>query len=312
MIIGHQNLRKNFSRLITDKQFPQVSLFYGLNGCGKKRVAFEVASVLLCEAPLESSGFLRPCSACHSCLLFTSGNHPDFFTVTPEVPKSKERSSGRPSGSIKIEQVVELKKKTLYPPLMSAYQVIVIDDADLMTVVTTNSLLKLLEEPRRDQVFIMVTSRFSRILVTIRSRSAKFFFPALKPDEVKTILNPKLTESGSEASPQTLDFYSECFSGSPALIFEALKLPLDAKKMEKILAKDHGFLEVSEMAKEVLASGLDLGLFLQTLRGFCLRRIKAKNRATPAELGFLGKISDAERRLERHISEEFVLENLFL
>jgi hypothetical protein len=188
----------------------------------------------------------------------------------------------------------------------------VIDDADLMTAVTTNSLLKLLEEPRRDQIFIMVTSRFSRILVTIRSRSAKFFFSALKHDEVKAVLNPKLAESGIEVSPQTLDFYFECFPGSPALIFEALKLPLDSKKMDKILAKDHGFIEVSEMAKEVLASGLDLGLFLQTLRSFCLRRIKARTKATPAELGFLSKISDAERRLERHISEEFVLENLFL
>lgn len=312
MIIGHQNPRKTFSRLISEKQFPQVSLFYGLNGCGKKQVAFEVASTLLCEAPKKNAGLLAACGECRSCVIFTSGNHPDFFTVVPEAPKSKEKSSSRPGGAIKIEQIVELKKKTRYPPLMSAHQVIVIDDADLMTAVTTNSLLKLLEEPRRDQIFIMVTSRLSHILVTIRSRSAKFFFPALKADEVKAVLNLKLAKSDTKVSSETLDFYFECFPGSPALIFEALQFPFDSKKMDKILAKDHGFLEVSEMAKDVMASDLDLGLFLQLLRGFCLRRIKIKNQAAPAELGFLDKISDAERRLERHISEEFVLENLFL
>lgn len=312
MIIGHQNLRQSFSRLIAEKQFPQVALFYGLNGCGKKQVAFEVASVLLCEAPQKSAALLVPCGSCRSCGIFAAGNHPDFFTITPEAPKSKDKSPSRPAGSIKIEQIVELKKKILYPPLMSAHQVIVIDDADLMTGVTTNSLLKLLEEPRRDQIFILVTSRFSRILVTIRSRSAKFFFATLKRSEVDAILSAKLAEAGVAATPETIDFYSECFPGSPALICEALKLPLDPKKLDKILAKDHGFLAVSEMAKDVLASGLSLGLFLQTLRGFCLRRIKAGAKATPTELGLLGKISDAERRLERHISEEFVLENLFL
>ena len=144
-IIGHKDNRERISGLILKKQFPQTSLWYGQSGIGKKKVVQRVASALLCESPKKKENEIFNCGACGSCQLFLSNNHPDFFLVEPTVPKTKKKTPfDTTRGSIKVEQIQEVKRRLVYAPLMSPYQIVVIDDAELMTKTTANSLLKIL------------------------------------------------------------------------------------------------------------------------------------------------------------------------
>lgn len=315
MIVGHHNMRRNLVKLVTTKLFPQTTLFYGLNGSGKKQVALLLAQCLLCEKLPQLADDLTSCGTCHSCRTFQSGNHPDFFLIAPTAPKSQksaDKGTLTTAGSIKTEQIVELKKRILYPPLIGERQVVIIDDAELMTTVTANSLLKILEEPRDGKIFILITRQLSKILVTIRSRASRFFFAPLTTEEVRSIVAKHVVAEGINCPQELLDFYLECFPGSPAHVVAALRMPLDLEKLASVLAKDHRFLEISSMVRDVLAEEFDIKLFLQCLRGFILRHARTGALLDLSEVGFLDRITSAERQLQHYIPAEFVLENLFL
>lgn len=312
-IIGHKNNLEKFSALILKRQFPQTSLWYGQSGIGKKKVARQIAGVLLCESPKEKEGGIFCCEACHSCRLFLSGNHPDFFLVAPTVPKTKKKTPfDNAGGSIKVEQIQDVKRRLVYAPLISRYQIVVIDDAELMTKTTANSLLKILEEPRPNQIFILITSQFNQILVTIRSRSVKFFFSPLTEEEVRDVLPNLAEDSLLKEKKGLVSFYLKCFPGSPSCVAKALELPFSLKDYEKLIQKKGNFLEISALAKECVREEMSFSIFLEVLRGFFLQEVRGKVQEEIVDLKFFEKLSNAKRQEERYISKEFILENLFL
>lgn len=310
-VIGHTKVRQQLSNLLLKQQFPQTTLVYGLNGCGKKMVVLSLAQALLCENPIRKNEMVQGCDKCRSCLVFASQNHPDFIFIEPTASKSQQdkKSATKLVGSIKTEQMTEMKSKLVYSPLMSDKQVVVVDDAQLMTNVTANSLLKLLEEPRQHQYFILITSQLHKILMTIRSRATKIFFPPLKEQEILQILKEQSDQGIDE---DLLPFYSECFPGSPSHILAALKIPLAKKEWFALMEGKKSLQEASGFIGKILSQQIDLKLLLQILRGVTLKQIKKQGSATSRELDFFNRIQNAERQLERHIQEEFVLENLFL
>jgi DNA polymerase-3 subunit delta' len=313
MMIGHNAIRKRLSGLAAAGKLPQTSLFYGLNGSGKKTAAVALAGALLCDSPVEADGIGEPCGACRSCHLLNAGNHPDFFLIAPVAPKSRAREAGSDAvGTIKAEQVSEMRQKLAFPPLMGDRQIVVIDNAELMSDVAANSLLKILEEPRPHQTFILVTSRLHGILVTIRSRAAKFFFPPLSREEVETIVRSRgAGEDAKDLRWDNLEFALECFPGAPTLVLKALRMPFDPSRMERLAARERGFIEANALAGEVAASGTDLGVFLQALRHFSLKRLKDGGDAA-SWIGFIERVALAEKRLDMSIKDEFVLEHLFM
>lgn len=241
--------------LIGNQYFPQSSLFYGGKTSDKKRRALEVAGQLLGVSDLT-----------------VETTHPDFFVVMPTPPKSqtdKVTSSDevQSNWTIKIEQIHELKSRIKHFPLQAACQVIFIDDAEMMTVSAANSLLKILEEPRTNQIFILTSNSLHRILPTIRSRCAKFYFAT--PDSV----NERI----------------------PAL-------NVDFSVLETI---QNDFVSLSQFIKNLIASEVDMKVFLEALRRHYLKK-------GVGDAGFFDKITQAEIQLSRHLQKEFVLENLFL
>lgn len=312
-IIGHKNNLEKFSALILKRQFPQTSLWYGQPGIGKKKVASQIAGALLCENPKKKEGEIFYCETCHSCRLFLAGNHPDFFLVAPTVPKTKKKTPfDNAGGSIKVEQIQDVKRRLVYAPLISRYQIIVIDDAELMTKTTANSLLKILEEPRPNQIFILITSELNRILVTIRSRGIKFFFAPLTEKEVRGVLKNLIEDSVLKEKEELVSFYLKCFPGTPSCVARALEMPFSLKDYEKLIQDKGNFLEISTLAKECVREEMSFSIFLEVLREVFLQQVRSKAEREIVDLTFLEKLSAAKRQEERYISKEFILENLFL
>ena len=145
---------------------------------GKSTAARLFAQALNCEFDASKA----PCGACRSCSLIERGNHPDVRTVTIGID-----SDGKRRSEISIDQIRHNPNKPReYPPpviqdahlkpALGRHKVYIIDPADRMTDEASNSLLKLLEEPPRQVVLVLVTSEPSSLLPTVLSRCQHILF----------------------------------------------------------------------------------------------------------------------------------------
>jgi DNA polymerase-3 subunit delta' len=133
---------------------PTAFLLSGDEGRGKFNLACRFAEYLLCLSEHGSCG-----QSCRSCQLMRSGNHPDCYLLASE------------NGSfIKIEQVRALINQVQQTPKIAARQVVVIREAERMNTASMNALLKTLEEPQGDVIFLLTTVSPHGLPATIVSR----------------------------------------------------------------------------------------------------------------------------------------------
>ncbi|KAF1029839.1 MAG: DNA polymerase III subunit delta' [Burkholderia plantarii] len=174
------------------EHWPHALLLHGQAGIGKLRLAQHLAQGMLCEAPRENG---EPCGACVACNWFAQGNHPDYRIVLPEAlageapgaapdePKAEADEGGKktraPSKEIKIEQVRALLDFCSVGSHRGGARVVVLYPAEALNVAAANALLKTLEEPPAGVRFVVVSSRFDRLLPTIVSRCRQW--PMLAP-----------------------------------------------------------------------------------------------------------------------------------
>lgn len=191
-IIGHTRQRRELSELVRGDRLPSALVFSGLNGVGKNLVAREVARQLLCDQQSEAPQ--GGCGTCRTCLLFESGTHPDLQTL----------QFGGDSGASVDDIRVVLERMSL-KPFMGGKKVAVFNDADEISIVGANIILKSLEEPRPDTYFILVLSNPSRLPTTILSRCQRFFFDRLSSEEIKEIISLRGIQEMSEAVTMLAD-----------------------------------------------------------------------------------------------------------
>ena len=162
-VIGHEDVIAELKTIMRQGRMPHAVLFIGSEGIGKQLVARIMAASLFCE---KQNG--TPCGECFSCRQFFSNQHPDFFSLSPE------------GNSIKIEQIRQLQGEISLSPYLADKRIVIIDKAELMTVQSANSLLKTLEEPQGDVIFILLAHSRQSLLDTILSRCQVFNFQPLK------------------------------------------------------------------------------------------------------------------------------------
>ncbi|WP_346355184.1 DNA polymerase III subunit delta' [Azotosporobacter soli] len=172
-IIGHDEMIKRLQAMTKAGRRPHAFLFSGPSGIGKALVAETFAAALLCQAAET------PCTRCLSCRQMRDGVHPDYLRIMPD------------GASIKIEQIRMLQKETALAPYSGGCRVVVIDGAETMTAPAANSLLKTLEEPEGDSVFILLTSAKQSMLPTVLSRCMQLSFNPLALAEVETVLTAR-------------------------------------------------------------------------------------------------------------------------
>ncbi len=175
-------------------RLPHAILFHGAAGTGKVVFAERFANALLCERP-QSSG--HACGECDSCGWFAHYAHPDYRRVRPDVLEADadsdadsdegaaKKSARTPSKDIRIEQVRSLAAFMNVSTHRSGVRVVLLYPAEALNAASANALLKTLEEPPPDTVFLLVTDRIDRLLPTILSRCRKF--PLTAPDSAAAL-----------------------------------------------------------------------------------------------------------------------------
>ena len=152
------------------QRMPHSLLLIGQKGLGKFDLARCFAASLLCES-LQADGMA--CGKCLACNWFAQGNHPDFRLLQPEaLSEDVEAEDGKkkPSQQITIDQVRSLDEFFNVGTHRGGLRIVLVNPTEAMNRNTANSLLKTLEEPSPNTLFLMVSSEPMRLLPTIRSR----------------------------------------------------------------------------------------------------------------------------------------------
>jgi DNA polymerase-3 subunit delta' len=169
-------------------------LINGPEGTGRLDFARDFAHWLFCEAANKIQT-QSACRQCRSCQLWLSGNHPDFFEVTPEAP----------SKIIKVDAVRALGARINQTSNQAgSKRIIIIQPAEAMATAAANALLKSLEEPPEGVVFLLVANADASLLATIRSRCQPLNLPLPTQSEALAFLETQSTQTSAEQRQSAL------------------------------------------------------------------------------------------------------------
>lgn len=151
-------------RTLKSGSFVHAYLISGLPGMGKRTLAGLMAQYLLCER----EGVDKPCGECPSCIRVRENNHPDVLIVEPGRPISAQVDAGRKTIPVEdIRAVIEITGRHTFE---GGRRIVMIRQADKLTIAAQNALLKTLEEPMEGTVFLLITDAPELLLPTIVSR----------------------------------------------------------------------------------------------------------------------------------------------
>ena len=200
-LLGHAAAEDVLLRAWTSGRLPHAWLITGARGIGKATLAYRFGKFALAgggEAGLFGD---RPDSlgldAEHPVhRQVAAGSHPDIFTLAPFMPR--EQKSLKPSAEILVEHVRQAVHFCFMTPASGDWRVIVVDPAEEMNANAANALLKVLEEPPKQAVLLLVSHAPARLLPTIRSRCAQLQLAALDPGSLASLLDRHLPEASAD------------------------------------------------------------------------------------------------------------------
>ncbi|MET0533601.1 MAG: DNA polymerase III subunit delta' [Steroidobacter sp.] len=173
------------------KRLPHAILVQGADGLGKRAFAAWLAGAVLCER--SDGNELNFCGECASCALIKAGSHPDLYWIAPEEDKQQ----------LSVDQVRAACEKLSKTSFRQGYKVAILEPAHQMTPGAANSVLKTLEEPSQNSLLVLLTSRPSGLLPTVRSRCQKLTITRPSTADAAAWLQQ---ETGKTLSPALLEF----------------------------------------------------------------------------------------------------------
>jgi len=212
-LVGHREARQRLARAVRSDRLPQVVVVVGPAGVGKQRLALWLAQLLLCEKPGA-----EPCGRCRACRQVEGLAHPDVHWFVPIArPKATDPDKQLEEAAETLAQAMEERRaQSLYvgpdgmashglasvrllhrqaglTPVTGSRKIFILGDAERLvpqesSQEAANALLKLLEEPPADSVFVLTTVDARRLLPTIRSRAVPLRLGRLSDAEVAEVL----------------------------------------------------------------------------------------------------------------------------
>jgi len=161
-MLSNQKQRQFLRKMAELGKTPHALLFYGPKACPKLALALEFIKLLNCEAEKFED---RPCLTCRACLDIEKNTHPDLAIIEPQ--ESKE---------IKIIQIRDLQNNLSLKPYSAPFKAAIIDQAHLLNQEAQSAFLKILEEPRGNVLFILISEYPEILLPTILSRVERLRF----------------------------------------------------------------------------------------------------------------------------------------
>lgn len=312
-ILGHDRQKDILRRVLASGRLAHAYLFSGPDGVGKRLMALALVRAVFCE----SGG----CGDCVACRKVDHFNHPDLHLLEPD------------GNYIKIEQVRSIQREFSYRPLESPRKVCLIEKPEKMQTAAANALLKTLEEPTGEALFILLSAHPEQLLSTIRSRCQPLPFSRIPVELLKSDLMHRLDLD--EQQGHLLAALSEGSFKKALGRDRELFLDLRRDFLKAVTALSPGsVLPLFEMARERSDDKENLPEYLEILRAFYrdvlltlhgrpvedlvnidlmekIHRIAGKETVC-STLNKIEAIQEALRLLERNVNRQLVMDNLLL
>ncbi len=239
-LIGQERIKDVLTRAAETGRNAHAYLFLGEDGVGKEAAALNFARILLCKSDHERRSVppsAMPCEKCDSCVQSVKLTHPGmkilFPQPKPQPPKESQEGADAveqytaaqrkqidavisakvddyyanlavgANSEILIEHIRTLRKEFRLTSYSGGWRVVIVSQADRLRVQAANAFLKLLEEPPENVVFILTSSRESRLLSTIVSRCQVLRFARIDRETLKTELVERLGVKPDKAEAAT-------------------------------------------------------------------------------------------------------------
>ncbi|MFR3747683.1 DNA polymerase III subunit gamma/tau [Streptococcus sp.] len=177
-LVGQQVVARTLRQAVEQDKISHAYLFSGPRGTGKTSVAKIFAKAMNC--PNQVNG--EPCNDCYICEAITNGSLEDVIEI------DAASNNG-------VDEIRDIRDKSTYAPSLAKHKVYIIDEVHMLSTGAFNALLKTLEEPTENVVFILATTELHKIPATILSRVQRFEFKSIKlPDIVHHLESILATE----------------------------------------------------------------------------------------------------------------------
>ena len=166
-LVGQEHIKKTLTSAIELGKIAHAFLFTGPRGTGKTSTARILAKSLNCK----NGPTIHPCGECESCRDITNSVPIDVI----EIAAASNR---------KVEDTQSILEKIQYVPVNGRYKIYIIDEVHMLTNHAFNALLKTLEEPPENVIFILATTEVHKVLDTIKSRCQRFDFRRITTEDI--------------------------------------------------------------------------------------------------------------------------------
>lgn len=195
-LVGQEVVAKTLKQAVEQEKISHAYLFSGPRGTGKTSVAKIFAKAMNC--PNQVGG--EPCNNCYICQAVTDGSLEDVI----------EMDAASNNG---VDEIREIRDKSTYAPSLARYKVYIIDEVHMLSTGAFNALLKTLEEPTQNVVFILATTELHKIPATILSRVQRFEFKSIKTQDIKEHIRYILEKEHISSEPEAVEIIARRAEG---------------------------------------------------------------------------------------------------
>ena len=194
-VVGQEYVVRSIQNAVRQGKTGHAYLFCGPRGTGKTTMARLLAKAVNCTDHEHA-----PCGTCENCIAAANGTHPDIVEINA-------------ANETHVEDIRELIDRSQLAPMMGKHKIYIIDEVHQLSSAASSALLKTLEEPPENVLFVLATTDPQKLLPTIISRCQRFDFTSLRKDQIRDHLMSVAEQENISMESEAAEMIAELSDG---------------------------------------------------------------------------------------------------